>query len=323
MLVRRIGYLLLLLAAVLLAVYFETYLTGFLLALALALPVLAFLLSLPGMLGLYIRLRPQSSGTVRGRKASWRLETNSRFRFSIARVDVHLRFKNHMTGEESSQCLRLLGTPSGSYLTLPARTEHCGLLEARVTRLRVTDCLGLIALYKRLPAPALLPVLPVPAEPEALPDGQGGPPALKPRPGGGPGEDYEIRPYRPGDPVKMIHWKLTCKRDETVLREVLEIKKPEPILTFDHFGPPGVLDRVLDRLNALSGSLAEGGRPHTIRWLAQEDGQLRSYRIEGRRELERCIAAILACPAPLQGVPTPRDCPPGGLLHHIAVEDEP
>lgn len=323
MLLRRTGYLLLLLGAVLLAAWFETWLTGFILALTLTLPALAFVLSLPGMLGLYVRLRPRCSGTVRGKTAFWRLETDSRFRLSIARVDVHLRFKNRMTGEENSQCLRLLGTPGGSFLTLPARTDHCGLLEARVTRLRVTDCLGLFALYRRFPAPALLPVLPVPAEPEALPEGPGGSPVLRPRPGGGPGEDYEIRPYRPGDPVKMIHWKLTCKRDETVLREVLEIEKPEPVLTFDHFGPPAVLDRVLDRLNALSGALVEEGRPHTIRWLAQGDGQVRSYRIEGQRELERCIAAILACPAPPEGVPTPGDCAAGVLCHHISVEDEP
>lgn len=323
MLLRRIGYLLFLLAAVWMAAYFETYLTGFLLILALALPALAFLLSLPGMLGLRIRLRPQGPGTVRGGTAFWRLETGSRFHLSIARADVRLRFTNRMTGAESSQRLRLLGTPRGSFLTLPAETAHCGLLEAHVTRLRVCDCLGLFTLYKRLPAPALLPVLPVPVEPEALPDGQSGPSALSPRRGGGPGEDYEIRPYRPGDPVKMIHWKLTCKRDETVLREVLEIQKAEPLLTFDHFGPPEALDRVLDRLHALSASLVEEGRPHTVRWLEQGNGQLRSYRVDGRRAMERCIAAILACPAPLQGVPTPRGGTAGSLCYHIAAEEEP
>lgn len=323
MLLRRIGYLLSLLAAVLMAAYFETYLTGFLLILVLSLPVLAFLLSLPGMLGLRIRLQPQGSGTVRDGTAFWRLETGSRFHLSIARADVRLHFKNRMTGAESSQRLRLLGTPTGSFLTLPADTGHCGLLEARVTRLRVCDCLGLFTLYKRLPAPALLPVLPIPIEPETLPDVQGGPPVLNPRPGGGPGEDYEIRPYRPGDPVKMIHWKLTCKRDQTVLREVLEIQKAEPLLTFDHFGPPEALDRVLDRLNALSAALVEERRPHTVRWLEQGNGRLRSYQIEGRRALERCMAAILACPAPLQGVPTPRVETAGCLCYHIAAEEEP
>lgn len=319
---RRIGYPPLLLGAALLAAYFETWLTGFLLALALTLPVLALLLSLPGMLGLRVRLRPESSGAVRGKAAFWRLETSARFPFSVARVDVHLRFTNRMTGEETAQRLRMRGIPNGSYLTLPAETAHCGLLEARVTRLRVTDCLGLFALRGRTPAPALLPVLPIPAEAEAPPPERGGSPTLKPRPGGGPGEDYEIRPYRPGDPVKMIHWKLTCKRDETVLREVLEAERPEPVLILDHFGPPDALDGALDRLNALSAALVEEGRPHTIRWLSQEDGRLHSYRVEGSRELNRCVAAILACPAPLEGVPTPEDGAAGGPCRRFAAEDE-
>lgn len=323
MLLRRIGYLLSLLAAILMAAYFETYLTGFLLILALALPVLAFLLSLPGMLGLRIRLQSQAAGTVRGGTAFWRLETGSRFHLSIARADVRLHFQNRMTGEESTQRLRLLGTPTGSYLTLPAGTEHCGLLEARVTRLRVCDCLGLFALYKKLPAPALLSVLPVPMEAETLPEELRPSSAPKPRPGGGPGEDYEIRPYRPGDPVRMIHWKLSCKRDEVILREVLDAQKAEPLLTFDHFGPPDVLDRVLDRLNALSNALLAGQRPYTIRWMDQGSGQIRSYRIEQRRELTRCMAAILACPAPAQGVPTPRGGPSDCLCYHIAAEEEP
>ena len=115
MLLRRIGYLLSLLAAVLMAAYFETYLPGFLLILVLSLPVLAFLLSLPGMLGLRIRLQPQGSGTVRDGTAFWRLETGSRFHLSIARADVRLHFKNRMTGAESSQRLRLLGTPTGGF----------------------------------------------------------------------------------------------------------------------------------------------------------------------------------------------------------------
>lgn len=323
MLLRRTACLLLLLTAILLASMFESTLTGFLLALAISLPILGILLSLPAMLELRVRILPQAPGAIRGGPAAWRLETSSRHNLSVARADVRLRFKNRLTGAEYVQRLRLLGTPAGSFLTLPAGTEHCGLLEARIESLRVCDCLGLITLRKRLPPPARLPVFPVPVEPEPLPEEPGGAAVLTPRPGGGPGEDYEIRPYRPGDPVRMIHWKLTCKRDETVLREVLEAKKREPLLTFDHFGPPDALDRVLDRLRALSGALVEQQRPHTVRWLGQEDGQLHIYRVESRRDLERCLAAALSGFAPLQGVPTPRGTAADGLCYHLGAEEQP
>ncbi len=310
-------YALLLLGAVLLAAYFDSYLTGFLLVLTVALPLLGLLLSLPAMLELRVRLSPAAPRVRRGEACSWKLEIDSRHGFNVARIELRLDLQNRMTGSASRRRLRLLGTQSGSFLTIPAETEHCGLLEAEVARVRVFDCLGLFWLPKKPPPQAVLPVLPQTVEPEELPEERGGPEQFKPRPGGGPGEDYEIRPYRPGDPVRMIHWKLSSKRDEPILREVLEAKRAEPVLTFDHFGPPETLDRILDRVNALSEALVVSGRPHTLRWLEQGSGTLRSFRVESGRERERFLSAVLACPAPLAGTPTPRGN--GGC--HIGAED--
>lgn len=39
------------------------------------------------------------------------------------------------------------------------------------------------------------------------------------RPGEDPGETYDIRSYRPGDNIRQIHWKLTGKLDEVMIRE--------------------------------------------------------------------------------------------------------
>jgi len=311
---RRILYAAALAAAVLLAAYSESYLAGFTLALTAALPAAAFLLSLPGMLALRVRLTARPTAAPRRAAASWRLRIESRSALPVARADVRLEFQNRLTGARSRKTLRLFGTPAGSYLTLPANTDHCGLLEARVTRLRVCDCLGLFTLRRPLPPMAALPVLPLPAEPDGLPESERG--VLKPRPGGGPGEEYEVRPYRPGDPVRMIHWKLTCKRDETMLREVLEAEQSELCLSFDHFGTPEVMDSTLDRICALSNALLERNRPHTIQWLSQSDGALRRCRVTCRREYDRFLAAALEDAAPPEGTPTPH-----GALH-IGAEVE-
>ncbi|MEE0425142.1 MAG: DUF58 domain-containing protein [Blautia sp.] len=39
------------------------------------------------------------------------------------------------------------------------------------------------------------------------------------RPGDDPGETYDIRSYRPGDNIRQIHWKLTGKLDDVMIRE--------------------------------------------------------------------------------------------------------
>ena len=51
------------------------------------------------------------------------------------------------------------------------------------------------------------------------------------------GEDYDLRPFREGDSLRTVHWKMSAKRDELVTRELLEDRRPVPVLTFDHFGP--------------------------------------------------------------------------------------
>ena len=124
---------------------------------------------------------------------------------------------------------------------------------------------------------------------------------LKPRPGGGPGEGYDLRPYRAGDPVAAIHWKLSSKRDELVVRETLEPRRQGIALTFDHFGGLDELDGVLDRLFTWSTALLAAGRSHTVAWLHPETGELRRFLVADRRTLDRCLTAALSDPAPPAG----------------------
>ncbi len=38
-------------------------------------------------------------------------------------------------------------------------------------------------------------------------------------PGDDPGETYDIREYQPGDSIRQIHWKLSGKLDDIMIRE--------------------------------------------------------------------------------------------------------
>lgn len=324
MLSRWIFYLLLLIGAVFLTAFFETWLTGFILALTLALPLLSLVLSLPIMLGMSVCLLPPGQTVTYGARIRfWSVCFRNRFPLSVARVRMHVHIQNLMTGAEETRYVILYGPEFNSIWCAIIDTLCCGMLEARITRLQIYDYLGLFRLNRKPPPPVRVPVPPREMEAETPPRQPGCVSTPSPRPGGGPGEEYEIRPYRPGDPVKMIHWKLSCKRDETILRETLETRSAEPLLIFDHFGSQERLNEVLARLNAISKGLIAEGRPHSIRWLEQRNGRLHCWRITGERDLERCIAAILTCPAPPEGVPTPGDGTPDQLCCHVTAGEDP
>ena len=212
-----------------------------------------------------------------------------------------------MTGERVCRRLTFSGLPDRQGFlgeTVQWESAHCGRVRCEIERLQVVDGLGLFALPIAGPRACAAPVLPrlldLPLPPVLRGEAEAAGP-LRPRPGGGPGEDYDLRPYRAGDPVTAIHWKLSSKRDELVVRETLEPRREGIVLTFDHFGAPEDLDRVLDRLRTFSTALLAGGRSHTVAWLHPETGELRRFLVADRRTLDRCLAAVLSDPAPAQG----------------------
>lgn len=44
-------------------------------------------------------------------------------------------------------------------------------------------------------------------------------PLFRKPPGDDPGETYDIREYRSGDSIRQIHWKLSGKLDDIMIRE--------------------------------------------------------------------------------------------------------
>lgn len=278
------------------------YLFHYIFILTLALPPLALAISLPAMLGCRARLVSRPGQAVRGREAGWVLVLENRFSLPLGRVKGRVWARNRLTGETWRRKFSLLGAAPGCRETWAADTAHCGRIECRIERLWVCDCLGLFALPAGRGGPAALLVCPA-AEPPGrleLPEGMGRPRPV-PRGKSVSGEDYELRPYREGDSLRVIHWKQSAKRDELVARELLEDRRPLVALTFDHFGPPDKLDRTLDRLEGYAQALLERERPFEVRWACPNTGQIRRFAVENRRDYLRCLTAILSDPAPAQG----------------------
>jgi len=291
--------------AVLFQILFEEYFSTFFLILVVLLPFLSLALSLPGLIRCTLEVVPSALLAVRGQPASFQAELHGPVLLPVARLRVTLAVRNQLTGDSAVLRRELRGACRNAVVTvLEVQTGHCGRLVCAVQRAWAWDLLGLFPVPVRVKGQAELFVLPVPVPPE-LPPEAAGPErqgrTLRPRPGGGPGEDYELREYRPGDPMKQVHWKLSTKRDALVVREVLEPDQAELLLCFDHFGPLEELDQVLDQLCALSRRLTELERPHRIVWAHPDTGQVVQAPVDGERALLAALADILRVPAPPAG----------------------
>ena len=299
---RRIAWAALLGLAVLFQIFFRFYLSTFTLALVVLLPVLSVLLSLPGALGCALALAPDAPAATQGEGAvRFRLALKARGGLPPVLPRVRAVWTNQLTGEAGRVCLPLGGAAGTAAVEAPA--PHCGRLVCRVERAWACDLLGLFPLPLRKPAPASVLILPRRVEletPPGLLNGPGDGVVLRPRPGGGPGEDYDLRDYRPGDPLRAVHWKLSAKRDGLVVKEVLEPRRAVLVLTYDHFGPPEALDRTFARLCALSRWLLDHQRPHHIRWAGPAGGAEGGW-VDGEEALLACLARAFSTPAPAEG----------------------
>ena len=323
---RRLLYALTLLAALLGQLFDVGYLFHFLFFAVLALPVLSLLVSLPAILGCRAALEPGELRVRRGGRLEWTLRLRSRTGLPLARVSCRLTAENRMTGERVRLRLPMNRVLPAGGRSLVMAADRCGLVECRAEGLRVCGCLGLLALPLPPPPPAAVLVYPVPESPGILelPEGLGTPQPL-PRGKSPSGEDYELRPYREGDSLRTVHWKMSAKRDELVTRELLEDRRPLPVLTIDHFGAAETVERALDRLAGYALALLELERPFQVRWAHPVTGEARRRDVTDADGWEDCLTALLSDPAPLTGrsiLDSPLVPDQDQVLHHIHITGE-
>ena len=112
---------------------------------------------------------------------------------------------------------------------------------------------------------------------------------LKPKPGGGYSEEHELRPYRQGDPLNVIHWKLSSKLDETIVREPQLMKRKRITLSVTPKSDRKELENQLDQLLYLSLDLIGKGIPHRICFGAH----MEAY-IKDKNSLDEFLFAVLS-----------------------------
>jgi hypothetical protein len=173
---------------------------------------------------------------------------------------------------------------------LPA--DHCGGITVTAEAVRVCDYLGLFSFPVRCRQSLTLRIRPKPLAMDLSEDVrqqiiQG----WTPKSGGGFAENHELRLYRPGDNLNQVHWKLSAKTGELILREPMEPQQGRILLTMNLQGAPDELDRKFGRLLWLGNHLLEQDLSFELQALAA-DGIL-TYCVETDDDLIRTTDDLL------------------------------
>jgi uncharacterized protein (DUF58 family) len=146
-------------------------------------------------------------------------------------------------------------------IRIDAVARRRGRVRFRAITLARTDPLGLVRALRAVSAPDTFLVLPRrhPVPELALPG------ARRYQPGGialassvGDSEEFmSLREYRPGDPLKRVHWRSSARVGRAVVREYQDEFFVRHGLVLDTFMPPGADDRFEDAVS-VAASFAAG-----------------------------------------------------------------
>lgn len=179
-------------------------------------------------------------------------------------------------------------------------TEHCGGYRARVEKAKVCDYLGLFAFRARRTREQTILVRPKPEPVTDLVDPQ----RMElnhwvPKAGGGYSENHEHRLYHPGDSLNQLHWKLSAKVGQLIVREPMEPVRGAVRLTLTLRGSREELDRKFGRLLYLGRYLLERELDFEVRALTGNG--VEAACVDSENALQKAIDRLLCAPLAQEG----------------------
>ena len=278
---RRILYLASLLFCLVFDVFYKEWMAWILLLSVAGLPWLSLLMSMPAMLTVKAQLRcPQSVRMGVPARTGLKLEC----KFPQPPVSCKIRLHHSLTDSV------FVGQPGE---LIP--TDHCGVMSISYDRLQIYDYLCLFRRNLKRPDKTEVYIEPKPIPTREVLHFSGKSVSLwRPKPGGGFSENHDLRPYRPGDDLRNIHWKMTAKTGKLIYREPIEPVQQGYLLSVTLMGSGDEIDRKLGRLVWASSQLLMKQQEHTVR-CQTGNGEL-SFTVAEQQELELAMQMILQGP---------------------------
>lgn len=304
----RVVYGVLLLVCILFFIFFQGYLSHLTLIIALLFPVLSFLLLLPACFCTRVFLRVPTQTVEKKEKIPFFLHVENRWILPCSAVILRLNCRNLLGGEQQTslefQPLHTLrrfpiGARSSSSISQNLSSRWCGKLELKVEKVRVMDLLGLFCLpvFVKVP-PQYINVLPHIEEMEVVLDQQMmevDSDRFSPyQPGNDPSEVFQVREFRDGDTLRRVHWKLTQRMGELMVRD-FSLPIDHALYFLIEAGAEGgaeELDRLLGAFASISSALIQQGCAHHVGWIEKE--QLHWEQINESAELQAVMSQMLS-----------------------------
>ena len=295
------AYLAVLAAGGLFFIFFRGYLSYLVFLFLLILPVLSFVWLLLSFRFAGVRAQASKAAVEKKEPFSFMIRAKSSRLFPIPCLRVTIEISNALGGETERELLSFPFFAGEAVMEQPCRSACCGKLSCTVRRARGLDFLRLFSLPVRVKESAAVFVLPsrtpAPAavtENCLLPDFAEL--SLPTAPGNDPSDPFDVRSYQPGDPLSRIHWKLSAKQGEWIVREGGSSAERSIRFLVECGSQLLENDCIMETFSRLAFLLVEHGIPAQVFW--PEDAELGSQGFDGEEEASEILEILLSRSVP-------------------------
>ncbi|MBP5281015.1 MAG: DUF58 domain-containing protein [Lachnospiraceae bacterium] len=268
-----------------LALIFES--TGFALLsfVGVAFAVLSFLYLFFQRKRVKIRLMIPMKVTDRGQPFSIQVEIRNNTLLPLGKLVIYVVYGDKDGKKKKRHKLVIENVRKGkSKEVRKLEIETAGYYEFQVKRISIYDMFGLFSISRRGKDAAKVMILPKLEEvPVRLGEGvrrfYGETMNYDPNePGSDPSEVFDLREFHDGDKLQRIHWKLSARMDELMVKEDALPRACAIVI----FMPVGNLSECesLDYVASLSFTLMDEKCPHYVTWQSASTGDVRRIRVD-------------------------------------------
>lgn len=229
----------------------------------------------------------------------------NRFFLPILRMKAYVEVKETLSGKCYKRWMTLSEVTSGDNpyiqsLILPG----AGNYRVSLTKLRIYDLTGLLYLTKKGKSSGKIQILPklhdVPVRLTAAIKNFHGEADVydEHRSGHDNSELFQVRSYQKGDRMQRVHWKLTAKQDELMVKEQ-SLPKSCPVVLFLNCHPAKKNRSInkavafVEAVASLSFSLTDARCPHYVVWYDHQEMDIMRVRVDDEESLFYFLSILM------------------------------
>lgn len=298
----QMSYLILLGIAIYLSIMYHELITTSLALILLLYPLFLFFCILYIKRGFYIRMSTDCYVAEKQQMFHIMLFLENHSIFPLPKLSVELKYRNGACTKWKKEYYYIsLNERCTQQVSCGVTSQYCGRMEFELSRVYLSDPLGVLRLCYRTKQNMKVSILPKFYEIPQIRCNWGNNVYLeeeeysKTRSGDDPSELFNIREYQQGDRINRIHWKLTAKEGTLMVKEFGLALDYSVVLLLElgdwKIQQEQVINAVIETAGSISMKMIQINRLHFLAW-CDEGGELRRVRIDSEESLYDALAQM-------------------------------